>query len=370
VNLKSTVSLVVLATAAAFATTPVLAQQAKTAPYKAPRLSFGAPDLQGVWSNVTMTPLQRAATYGERKTLTPEEVRQMEGRAVDNVEYENKPTDPTIGAEDHTRKNCSGPGGRDCGYNAGWKDSTTQVMRVGGEPRTSFIVSPANGRIPPRIARTGAATGAQRAIDAREQAELAGEGGGAGRAGQNDNPEGRSLGERCIASFSGSAGPMLPNGYYNNNMRLVQSKDAVAIETEMVHDVRVIRIGGTHRTDGLRPYFGDAIGRWEGDTLVVETKNYHPATTFQGSGMNLELTERFTRVGPDRLLYQFTVKDPTVWATPWTGEYEFQTTAGGMYEYACHEGNYGLVGILEGARAEEQEAARRASTGGRAGGTQ
>ncbi len=332
----------------------------KASVWRAPRTAFGTPDLQGTWSNVTMTPLERPASFGTRKVMTPAEVAQMEGRAIAKVNYENQPTDPRIGAEDTTNKNCNsvsaggtGAGGRDCGYNAGWKDTTINVMRVNGEPRTSFITSTPDGRIPPRI-------GVQNAAAAAREAEAAAGENAVQRPGASDNPESRPAAERCLA-FGNTAGPMLPNGYYNNNIRLVQSKDSVAIWLEMVHDVRIVRIGGKHRTDGIRPWFGDTIGHWEGDTLVAETTNYHPSTSFRGSDGNLKLTEKFTRVGANRLLYQFTVEDPTVWATPWSGEYEFYPTQGGIYEYACHEGNYGLEGVLAGARNQEHEAAAAAA---------
>ncbi|HET9159982.1 MAG TPA: hypothetical protein VFN88_05175 [Caulobacteraceae bacterium] len=349
-----------LAIAADQAAPALKAEPVKLAPgFKPTRMSWGAPDLEGTWTNVTVTPLERPTTYGDRRALTPDEVAKIEGRAKENWDYESKPTDPNAPAEDQTRKNCQGAGGRDCGYNAGWKDATLMVMRVGGEPRTSFITYPANGRIPPRIAATTGNARTRAAADQRERDQAAGEGGGAGRPGQNDNPEGRSLSERCIA-FGNAAGPMLPNGYYNNNIKIVQGKDSVAIEIEMVHDVRVVRIGGTHAPDSVRRYFGDSIGHWEGDTLVVETTNYHPNATFRGGSANMKLTERFTRVAKDRLLYQFTVEDPTVWATAWKGEYEFYPTPGDLYEYACHEGNYGLEGILAGARNEERDAAAKA----------
>ncbi len=331
--------------------------------YKAPRTAFGVADIQGTWTNVTITPLQRSPQYGDRKVMTPDEVRSAEGKAQDKATYENRPTPVTIGAEDTTNKNCnpttkggSGAAGRDCGYNAGWKDLTTNVMRVGGEPRTSFITTTANGRIPPAIPKAGG--GAGRAAQAQREADDAAGENAVQRAGAMDNPELRPAAERCLA-FGNTAGPMLPNGYYNNNIRIVQGKDSVAIWLEMVHDVRIVRIGGKHRTDGVKPWFGDSIGHWEGDTLVVETTNYHPSTSFQGSDGNLKLTEKFTRVGRDRLLYQFTIDDPTVWATSWGGEYEFYPTqGGGLFEYACHEGNYGLENVLAGAREAERAAAQ------------
>ncbi|CAN5129230.1 hypothetical protein BH11PSE2_BH11PSE2_11280 [soil metagenome] len=372
-NAKSLLKVSLFATAITFAASPVLAQISSAppappptpinskVPYKAPRTIYGTPDFEGTWTNVTVTPLERPASYGTRKALTPEEVAKLEGAAIAKVEYENKPTDPNQGAEDKTNKNCTDAGGRDCGYNAGWKDSTVRVMRVGGEPRTSFIVSTPNGRVPPRAVSTTPVSASQRALDQAERDNLAGEGATGVRRGQNDNPEGRSLSERCIA-FGNTAGPLLPNGYYNNNIKIVQTKDNLAIQLEMVHDVRMVRIGQKHRSDGVRPYFGDSIGWWEGDTLVVETTNYHPSTSFRGSSANLKLTEKFTRVAKDRLLYRFTVDDPSVWSAAWTGEYEFYPTGGDLYEYACHEGNYGLEGILSGARAEDEAAKKKTAS--------
>jgi hypothetical protein len=372
------------------------AQSAKAAPakpasaYKAPRTVNGQPDLQGNWTNAYITPLERAASYGERKALTREEAAKLEGAAVERFVEGNAPTDPNLGAQDHTSKNCQGAGGLDCGYNSGWKDSGTRVARVDGEPRTSFITSTPNGRVPPRIGapaggagrggpgsagRGGAGAAGGRGAPGGGAARAATEGGegdsGPQIAGQNDNPEGRSPGERCLTSFGNSAGPVMLPLMYNNNYKIVQSKDAVAIWVEMVHDVRVVRLNDKHRTDGVRPWFGDSIGRFEGDTLVVETTNFHPMQNFRGSSANLKVTEKFTRKGPERLLYQFTVEDPTVWETPWSGEYEFGPSQGELFEYACHEGNYGLEGILAGAREEDRQRALAATgRGGRAGGTQ
>ena len=173
------------------------------------------------------------------------------------------------------------------------------------------------------------------------------------------NPEDRPLGERCIISFGRNGGPpMLPNGFYNNNYHIVQSRDAVIIETEMVHDSRIIRLNGKHRTDGIRPYFGDSIGHFEGETLVVETTNIPQIQTYNGSWLNLTVTEKFTRVSPNRILYQYTIHDPTLWDVDWGGEYEFSPLNGRVEEYACHEGNYALEGILAGERAAEAAAAR------------
>jgi len=342
---------------------PAAFAQAKPGAYKPPRLSSGAPDLGGNWTNAYITPLERAPTYGERKALTREEAARLEGAAVERFVEGDKPTDPTIGALDHTAKQCQGAGGLDCGYNSGWKDSGTAVARVDGEPRTSFITSTPNGRIPPRVGAQAAAGGRGAAPAARPAVQRVTDGGegdtGPQRPGQNDNPEGRSPGERCLTSFGNSAGPVMLPLMYNNNYQIVQSKDSVAILVEMVHDVRVVRLNDKHRTDGVRPWFGDSIGWYEGDTLVVETTNFHPMQNFRGSSTNLKVVEKFTRRGPERLLYQFKVEDPTVWTEAWSGEYEFGPARGELFEYACHEGNYGLEGILAGARAEEAEAAKK-----------
>ena len=190
-----------------------------------------------------------------------------------------------------------------------------------------------------------------------------------GRMGSFESYEARSLGERCYIGFGRSAGPpMFPNGWYNNNYLIQQSPDAVAIVVEMVHDARVVRLNAKHRTDGVRPYMGDSIGWYEGDTLVVETTNIPQAQHFMGAWKDLKITEKFTRVGKNRLHYQFTVDDPGVWEKPWGGEYEFSPMQGIIYEYACHVGNYALPGILAGARAEEAKAAEaaRAKTAGTA----
>ena len=181
-----------------------------------------------------------------------------------------------------------------------------------------------------------------------------------------DNPETRGLGERCIMGFGRNAGPpMLANGFYNNNYQIVQARDHVAIVVEMVHDTRIVPLNAKHRTDGVRPYMGDSIGWWDGDTLVVETTSFPPSMAYRGAWENLKVTERFTRKGPDRLAYAFTVEDPDVWDTAWGGEYEFSPLDGRVMEYACHEGNYALEGILAGAREQERIAGSGQNTASR-----
>ncbi len=307
-------------------------------------------DLSGFWSNATLTPERRPASLGNKATYTPEEARKMEAAVTEEVQEGNKPTDPNSGAEGgkedpkKLRPEFAAAGGDVGGYNRGWLDPGSSVMRVHGEPRTSFLTTP-NGQPPARIASAGPAPGF-------------GRGGGMG---SFDNPENRSLGERCIMGFGRNAGPpMLPNGFYNNNYQFVQTKDSFVIEVEMVHDTRVVRIGGQHRTDGVRPWMGDSVGHWEGNTLVVETTNIPEIQAYNGSWKNLKVTERFTRDGADRVFYQYSIDDPTTWAKPWGGEYEFYKLNGVIYEYACHEGNYALPGMLGGARRLEKEAAEKA----------
>jgi len=345
--LAGTMSMAAL-TSVALAAEPAKKAAAPAAKAAAPRTPDGHSDFDGVWTNVSITQLERQPSLGDKKVYSPQEAAKLEGAAVERFVEGNKPTDPNSDALDHTAKKCNGAGGLDCGYNSGWKDSGTTLARVNGEPRTSYITSTPNGRIPPvkagvRVARRGG-------------------GEGSADAGPNDNPENRGLGERCLTSFGNSAGPIMLPLMYNNNYQFVTTKDDVAILVEMVHDVRHIRLNAKeHLPSNVRPWFGDSIGHWEGATLVSETTNFPAAQNFRGSSTNLKVTEKFTRTGKDSILYQFTVEDPTVWDQPWGGEYEFKPVNGQVYEYACHEGNYAMEGILAGARAEEAAAQKRAS---------
>jgi hypothetical protein len=273
--------------------------------------------------------------------MTDEEVKKVEGEDAKMLADDNKPRDPKVKTTDLPHECGRGFSGAGCGYNAAWIDPGTTVMRVNGEPRTSFITDPADGHLPPT--KPGV-TVANMFV----------------RAHYGENPENQTLAERCLTSFGYSAGPVMLPLLYNNNYEIAQSKDSVAIVVEMVHDVRMIHIGAKHRTDGARPWMGDSIGWYEGPTLVVETTNFPQATALRGAWKELTVTERFTRVGPHRVLYQFKVNDPTVWDRPWSGEYEFSSSKGRIFEYACHEGNYALEGILSGARADEAAAAEKA----------
>jgi len=356
------VKTILAAFAVSIAAAPAIAQEIprpKMQPgFVAPRMSDGKPQLDGIWTNATTTRLERPAQYGDRLTLTPKELAEVEQGTAERVARQNAPTSKEtmekwkeVALQPDNSDECrSGSRGAACGYNAGWTDPGDLVMRVGGQPRTSFITFPLNGRMPPKLPNAP-----------KPLAVLSGEGDVTrGPSTQNDNPETRSLPERCIL-MNGRSGPVMTPGLYNNTYSIVQTKDAVAIWIEMIHDVRTVRIGGKHRTDGVLTYMGDSIGWWDGDTLVVETTNYRPEQFLHGATEKLKVTERFTRVGPKSLHYAFKVEDPAVWAQAWTGEYEFSPTSA-IYEYACHEGNYGLENILAGARHEEAEAAAKAGT--------
>jgi len=336
--------------------------------FKTPRNAFGQPDLSGAWSNATLTPTTRPAAFGSRTTYTEQEVRVIEGGAAAAEAAGNANTDHNK-AEKVDNADVGG-------YNRGWLDPGNQVMRVGGVPRNSLLTTP-DGQYPvrkgqaPRPVPTTPGTVKLDAASLTGGGSIAtGAGSGQGNVaaqraaaarGAFDNPEARSAAERCLASFGRNGPPpMFANGFYNNNYEFAQSRDAVAITVEMVHDVRVVRLGDKHRTDGVRPWFGDSIGRYEGDTLVVETTNLPRSQAYMGSWENLKVTERFTRTAKDRIRYEFTVEDPAVWDKPWGGEYEFGALNGRIMEYACHEGNYALEGILAGAREEERNAAAAA----------
>jgi hypothetical protein len=326
--------------------------------YKAPRNGFGQPDLGGAWSNATLTPQVRPALYGARRVQTPEEIAILEGADADKTAASKAKVD--LNAAEGASDNVGA-------YDRAWIDTGAGVMRVGSEARTSLITTE-DGQVPPargepkRVAPPGAGS-AEAGREAAKQAAAFDQFAAQGRAeighlGSVNNPEDRPLGERCIMSFGRNAGPpMFPNGWYNNNYLIVQGPTEVAIEVEMVHDLRHVRLNAKHRTDDIRPWFGDSIGWYEGDTLVVETTHIPQAQAYNGSWKDLTVTERFTRVARDRIRYRFTVADPTIWDKPWGGEYELHPLKGQVLEYACHEGNYALPGILAGARAEERKAA-------------
>ena len=326
--------------------------------YAAPKLSIGQPDLQGYWHNTTLTKMTRPAGVASL-VYTEEEVAKLEQAMVEEIEEGNAPTAEDAPVEYVIPKDIKpeylAGGGATGGYNRFWIDPGNHVMRVNGEPRSSILTTP-TGTVPPHKA------GATPAPPPEWPAFMKLLGPSPTPRGQSfDNPESRAT-ERCIVSFGRNAGPpMFANGFYNNSYQIVQSPDHVAIVTEMVHDTRIVRLNSKHRTDDVRPYFGDSIGWWEGDTLVVETTHIPQSQQFMVSWKDLKVTERFRRVADDRLYYGFTIEDPTLWDAPWGGEYEFAALQGKMYEYACHEGNYAMPGILEGARVMEAREAAEAA---------
>lgn len=330
----------------------VLAAGAASAqPYTSPRNALGQPDLEGAWTNATMTPQTRPAQYGARRAMTPDEVAGIEGAAAAQIERGNQKTDPNAPTV------ADGTVG---GYNRGFLDPGIMVMRVGGEPRTSLITTP-DGQVPPpkagskvSVAQMRTFSGSPYFIDEYGSAALFGE--DQQTAQRFNNPEELSLADRCLTSFGRNGPPpMMPNGFYNNNYQIAQAPGAVLIITEMVHDARVVRLGTRdHLPASIRPWFGDSVGWYESDVLVVETTNFPKTQAYFGSWETLKVTERFSRSARNRLRYSFTVEDPSVWAQPWGGEYEFAALEGQVYEYACHEGNYAMPGILGGSRAADR----------------
>ena len=299
--------------------------------WTAPRTPWGEPDLQGTFSNRTITPFERPANVGGREFFTKEEVAALETRAQQSGgdEGRNKGTRADV----------------ERAYNDFWWDRGTKVTT----PRTSLVVDPADGKVP---ALTEAAT--KRAADEPKRPAFR----GAGATGRGtDTWLDRSTFERCITR--GMPAAMSPTAY-NNNYRFTQAPGYVAIQIEMLGGTRVIPTDGrSHVPSAIRNWMGDSVGRWEGDTLVVDTTNFTDKILYRGAAENLHLVERFTRVGPGEIEYRVTIDDPTTFSKPWTLVIPFVNTGEDMFEYACHEGNYGMEGILSGAREEERAAASR-----------
>jgi hypothetical protein len=356
----------VLATAFVLAATfvsavrPVVAQSsgAPGGAWVTPRTPDGHPDLQGNWTNATITQVQRLPGLGP--VLTPEQVKAMEEGRREFFEAQAAPSDPNRGAPPVGGDAIGDPlfdaaAGGTGGYNAFFIEPGTHVAVFDGEPRSSLVTDPPNGRIPPFTAA------ARQRMAERARANS--------RFGEFDNPENRSLSERCLTSFGSNLGPpMLPNYFYNNNYTIVQTPDYVVIMTEMIHDVRIIPIGEHEPLpDDVRPWFGDSWGRWAGDTLVVETTHIdreqlaEPSYVFPGGSENMKVVERFTRADSTTLDYEFTVIDPDTYTSEWGGQVPFKRLDGLLYEYACHEGNYSLTDVLSGARAEERDKAKAAN---------
>ena len=340
---------VLAALATAPAALPATAQdeERETRDWVLPRTPAGHPDLQGNWTNATVTPIQRPE--GQGPVHTWEEVAGIEGyleeaKVDDYADSDPDREAPPVGGIFTGNPLFDAASGGTGGYNAFYIDAGERVAIFNGEPRTSLVVDPPNGRVP-ELSEEGRERFAERRSFRRQF-------------GAYDNPENRPLAERCIMSFGSNGGPpMLPNYFYNNNYTIVQTPDHIMIMTEMVHDVRIIRMGEPKRLPPhIRPWMGDSWGRWEGDTLVVETTNLHPDQTLQGipPSEDMKVVERFTRADENTINYEFTVEDPRMWSRPWSGEVPFTTLNGLVYEYACHEGNYALENVLRGARAQER----------------
>ena len=324
---RPSVSISLAATLAAALFIPAAAAGQDDA-WQAPRTADGRPDLQGVWDFRSLTPLERPEAIADQDVFTAEEAAQF--------------TEERLAALD---KDQPGPDGRiplSGGYNDFWWDYGRELT---DDLRTSLVVDPPDGRIPSLTA------------DGRERADLR----RAALGRDAHGPEDRGAFERCILGFN--AGPPMNPSAYNNNMQLFQTAGHIVILNEMVHDARVIPLDGSdHLPDGVRQWRGDSRGRWEGDTLVVETKNFTAKTSFRGTGPGLRLVERFTRVAEGTLLYEYTVTDPESFERPWSVAVPMRKNDLPVFEYACHEGNYGMLNLMVSARSED---ARKAAEAGR-----
>ena len=301
-----------------------LGGQRSAAPLKTP---WGDPDLQGLWTNATVTPFERPAQFAGKEVLTEQEASEFEKQTIQSANADRREgagTDADVGRA----------------YNQFWYDRGTKVV---GTRRTSLVIDPPDGRVPALTAE-GQAKADARAAARRERPA--------------DGPEDRPLVERCIL-WPTAGPPMVPSGY-NNNYQIFQSPGYVAILVEMIHDVRIIPLDGRpHLPATVRQWMGDSRGHWEGNTLVVETTNFTDKTNYRNASEHMRLVERFTRVDADTINYEFTVNDSSAFTKPWTAAIPMTKTEGPIYEYACHEGNYGIMGVLSGARAQEKAAQGR-----------
>jgi len=318
--------------------------QAQTAPSKAtpapnnrkqwtpPRTADGQPDLQGVWANNNVTPLERPAALAGKPFLTDAEVAALKKKASELFAGDGDAAfgDDVFNAIVTGARKFTSSDVTTGNYNQFW------IADRDFDNRTSLITDPQDGRLPPLTPE------AQKRAPTPQ----------ANRTRRADGPEDRSLSERCI-----TFGAPRIQAAYNSYFQIFQTRDTVAILMETIHDARIIPLDGRpHIGQNIRQWLGDSVGHWEGDTLVVDTANYSPKSDFRGSHQNLHVVERFTRVSPNRIDYEITVKDPTTWTKPWTAMIPLKLAHEEIYEYACHESNEGMVGILSGARAQEQKA--------------
>ena len=295
---------------------------------------FGDPDLQGTWTNTSLTTLERSDNYTSL-VVTQEQANSAATLAADFTEAIDNPYE-----EGESPKAGENVGG----YNTAWMDPGTQLFQLNGEYRSSILTYPEDGKLPRKWIRWGIEAPSIYRMFTRA-----------------NHPEQRSLGERCLVGFGSSGGPPMLNVLYNNNYQIVQSPGYVMILVEMVHDARIIRLEGSPLPDHIKPWLGDSIGHWEGNTLVVKTKNHHLQQRFRAAirhqiliTENAEVTEKFTRTSADEILYEFSVNDDVAYKDVWRGEMPLRRAEGNIYEYACHEGNYSMANILAGAREEER----------------
>ena len=334
-NIRFFVGVVVALALAAMVPPPAAAQSgAADAGWTAPRTPDGQPDLQGIWTNNSATPMQRPEILGDKATLTAEELAQLQQTIAEFRDAEqagdllgDRLFQQALGnAEYQDFDQITG------NYNAFW------LVERELDDRTSLIVDPPNGRYPP-LTPAAQARAAERAAYAAEH--------------PSDGPEDRTLGDRCLHFGA----PRMGAGY-NSYFQILQTPDHVAILQEMGHEARLIPLDGRpHVDDDIRLWNGNARARWEGETLVVETVNFSPQARYQQASESLRLTERFTRIAPDTIRHEVTLDDPTTWTQPWTVMLLLKQSQDALFEYACHEGNYAMPGILAGARVEEAEAA-------------
>ena len=329
-----------------------------------PRMPDGHPDLQGTYDLATMTPIERLPGYPPFLTKEKADALQKaeaERRAKDDQPSQIDRPAPPVGGDKSAPKSFfegleKAGGGAVGGYNRYWLNQGTAYTVVDGQIRTSIVVDPPDGHVPPQnaAARKRLATARKAPTsDEGESQDVRAEPPGA-----FDNPEQRPLGERCLLGFGSTSGPpALPDYFYNDLHQIVQTPDSIMILTEMVHDARIVRMNAQHLPKTIRRWMGDSVGHWEGNTLVIDTTNFNDKTRFRGSSENLHVIERLTRMDSKTLLYRFTVEDPDTWDRPWTGEYTWPATNQPIYEYACHEGNYALGDVLRGARRQEAEEA-------------
>ena len=279
-----------------------------------PRAADGHPDLTGIWSNATRTPFERPAVFEGKATISDEEARKWEAR--ENQRWEE-------GSKIDGGRPVTIEGGA---YNVLFYDNGSELTRIGGQKRTSMVVDPPDGHVPPLVPEARDRV-RRRSIIPGDYKSLS-----------NDT--------RCLVGNTPSV-PLVP-ALYNNNIEIVQSADSILFEVEMVHDARIVHMNAKHQPPTVRQWFGDSIGHWEGDTLVVETTNFNDHTHYRGSSMDLKVTERFKRVSDKAIEYRATIEDPSTWTKPWSLELAFNSVPGPLYEYACHEGNYAIVDILGG----------------------